>query len=1346
MQFVNLDIDGFGIYRDVKFDGLNSGLVIVYASNGAGKSTLKAFMQAMLFWDPNARTSDVRDYKPQRSNSFGGRALIRHSMFGEQLVTANFLNKQRTVMPIGSSRQISTAQLSGRASAEVYRSIFSINHLNLQDGTGNSYQEISSAMGGIVIDAGTADVDEILSSLKKEYEPIYKSGSNATTSEINKKLASLGQVVSKLKELRANDGEYARLEKELEVCEKERVRLGSAVALARQSLAEAQQLNNAWPIWIEICEAEAGLQELPSSLDTFPARGVERLREHLATVEKYALEATNQQIDLDREVEELKTVQPDAIVIACRQEISQLENQLPLFQSMQTEADDLTLKLDQCSQDLTGRLATLPGWSEDDVLEFDTSAETLQVWRAAAEALDGTAAELRQAEEAMSALHTFAMEEKAEGGSSLPRNTQQYIEYLEMQIAEKEKLQQETAPTNLDNSCEVEDELLLNHTSEIEALNQKMPLFANLTANLENENLTKTTLETGFNKSLLDFNGWTMETVAQFDLSMNAEQAADIHAKNLSVAMQSLQNAEVNLNRLKGRLENATKEEADNKRAFDVKWAKVPPGPEALDEKIQALAAAVPLIANEKRLRKAIATDKAELEKKQAELLTVKESGKSASQKIPSIILGSLFFIAGSLIIILTHGNVKYLGIGILFIVVGIAIAYLLKLKTNTSISPTAILESDIQRLESSIAAAEKQAESSGVERERLSKTLQCEITAEAIETASSELKNERKRRESFDRERLELDALTRAVRAKKDDYAECEAEYRAAKTTFDQQTQDWKAYLSGLKLDPVTTPEALPRLRSTIREMRNLLDKLHLAVNRVTQLNANLQLILNEGVALSRMLGIPAPVEETLEAFAVQCAALLNEAQTRLQQAALGSRDMEHSAQVLKRMQEELAAARTKLGSLQSERERADTAARAARAAWQFMLTATPFSPAATSQEFNSAVEIIREMKHLHTNRSELIEKLAANQRAMDSIVGLGAQLAVSLEMDAPVQESLLRFCTQLQERLRVADALASERSKRENDLSVSRQKLEAVEKRRMEEVQRLSDLLELAGASSEEEFYTRAGLWQRKERLISIIAEGNTKLTALSAPGEALQILKGKLSSATQYGIEEAIATATAKVTELHAELQITNEQVGEKNTKMEAIQNSDEIAKLQVEREAILAEIAPLAEEWAALRIAHELLSVSRQKYEKEHQPAILQNAGRYLSTITQGRYTGILHTDDKKGKPTLLGSSGEHKTVQWNQGLQDQVMFCLRLGIIEDYSSREEKLPVIFDDVLVNCDAEHRDGAARCIAEAAHAHQIFYFTCHTPTVDALQKHSMSSQYLEIEDGRLKLLQAS
>ncbi len=1345
MQFLKLEIDGFGIYRDVKIDGLNSGLIIVYAPNGAGKSTLKAFMQAMLFWDPNARTSDIRDYKPPRSNSFGGRALIRHSKYGEQLVTANFLNKQRNVSPIGSASQITTAQLSGRASAEVYRSIFSINNLNLQDGTGNSYHEISSAMGGIVIDAGTADVDEILKSIKESAETIYKSGTAAVNPDINKLLKSLNEYSSRLKDLRANEGDYARLEKELDECEQERTNLEKAVTVARQHLSEARQLQNAWPVWIEICNAETELHELPSNLDNFPARGVERLREHLAAIEKYTLEFTNQQIDLNKAADELKTVQPDVRVIGSREDIIQLDNQMPLFQKMLKESGDFNIKLDQCSQDIKAKLAALPGWNEEEVLKFNTSVEAMQDWRAAAEALDSTSAELKKADDAMNALHTFSIEDKTDGGISVPRNTQQYIEYVEKQIEEQEKLQQLASSTNLDVSSDVLDDALINHVARIEELNQKMLLYANERANIVQENQLKARLEMDFNRSLTDFKGWNRETVAQFDLSIGAEQIADTHVNNLSAALQSLQNAEVNLKRLKGRLENATSEEADNKRAFDVKWAKVPPDSEALDEKIQAMAAAVPLIANEKRLSEAIVTDKAELVKKQAELQTVKEKSTPTTKTILQFTIGIVLLFVGLLAISVTHGNMKYVGIGILIMVVGGVVAYHSKWRPRASISPTGILESDIQRLESSIAAAENQAKTSGAERERLSKILQCEITDESIETLNSELKNERKRRESFDKERLEMESLARAVRAKKDDYTECEAEFRAAKTTFDQQTQQWKAYLTGLKLDPVTTPEALPRLRSAIREMRNLLDRLNQVELRVKELTASVQRILGDGIELAGMLGLSAPVEESLETFAIRCTTLLSEAQNRKQQAELGSRDIENGAKLLKRLHSELASARAKLERLQTDRAHAFTPASTALGSWQSKLATTPFSLTTGSQEFSSAVEIIKEVKHLHSVRSEYAEKLEANQKAMDSIVGLGAQLAVRLEMNAPEQETLVQFCNQLKERLVSADALATERSQRENELSASRQKLEAVEKRREEELQKLANLLDSAGASTEAEFYNRAELWEKKERLNSIVANGITKLTTLSAPGEAVQILKGKLAGCELSDIEMAIEAADAKVKELQAELQRTNELVGEKNTRMEAIQNSDDIAKLQFEREAVLAEIAPLAEEWAALRIAHELLTVSRQRYEKEHQPAILQNAGRYLSTITHGRYTGILHTDDKKRKPILLGSTGERKTVQWNQGLQDQVMFCLRLGIIEDYSSKEESLPVIFDDVLVNCDADHRDGASRCIAEAAHTHQIFYFTCHMPTVDALRKHSVNCQYMEIEDGMLKLLKA-
>ncbi len=70
MRFTRIHIDGFGVWHDLRLDGLGDGLNLLAAPNEGGKSTLMAFIRAVLFGFK--RRGDPRRYEPLRGGKHGG--------------------------------------------------------------------------------------------------------------------------------------------------------------------------------------------------------------------------------------------------------------------------------------------------------------------------------------------------------------------------------------------------------------------------------------------------------------------------------------------------------------------------------------------------------------------------------------------------------------------------------------------------------------------------------------------------------------------------------------------------------------------------------------------------------------------------------------------------------------------------------------------------------------------------------------------------------------------------------------------------------------------------------------------------------------------------------------------------------------------------------------------------------------------------------------------------------------------------------------------------------------------------------------------------------------------------
>jgi uncharacterized protein YhaN len=73
----------------------------------------------------------------------------------------------------------------------------------------------------------------------------------------------------------------------------------------------------------------------------------------------------------------------------------------------------------------------------------------------------------------------------------------------------------------------------------------------------------------------------------------------------------------------------------------------------------------------------------------------------------------------------------------------------------------------------------------------------------------------------------------------------------------------------------------------------------------------------------------------------------------------------------------------------------------------------------------------------------------------------------------------------------------------------------------------------------------------------------------------------------------------------------------------------------------------------------------------------------------------------------------------KIGRLSRGTKEQLLISLRLGFIEEYERKNEPLPVIMDEILVNFDPNRVRKMAKVLYEFSKNRQILLFTCHPTT---------------------------
>ena len=70
---------------------------------------------------------------------------------------------------------------------------------------------------------------------------------------------------------------------------------------------------------------------------------------------------------------------------------------------------------------------------------------------------------------------------------------------------------------------------------------------------------------------------------------------------------------------------------------------------------------------------------------------------------------------------------------------------------------------------------------------------------------------------------------------------------------------------------------------------------------------------------------------------------------------------------------------------------------------------------------------------------------------------------------------------------------------------------------------------------------------------------------------------------------------------------------------------------------------------------------------------------------------------------------------------SRGTKEQLYLAMRLGLIKEYETRSESMPIIMDDILANFDDDRGPRAVKALKRFSKDRQIIVLTCHHNTLD-------------------------
>ncbi|WP_081130111.1 ATP-binding protein [Metallibacterium scheffleri] len=124
---------------------------------------------------------------------------------------------------------------------------------------------------------------------------------------------------------------------------------------------------------------------------------------------------------------------------------------------------------------------------------------------------------------------------------------------------------------------------------------------------------------------------------------------------------------------------------------------------------------------------------------------------------------------------------------------------------------------------------------------------------------------------------------------------------------------------------------------------------------------------------------------------------------------------------------------------------------------------------------------------------------------------------------------------------------------------------------------------------------------------------------------------------------------------------------------------------------------------ADEYIRVWAGSRLLKWALERYREEKQGPLLVTASQFFSHLTNGHHAKLLVDPGDTLRLISRKADGSKVGVEgMSDGTSDQLYLALRLAALELHMESGTTLPVIADDLLINCDDERAASSLKAFA--------------------------------------------
>lgn len=255
------------------------------------------------------------------------------------------------------------------------------------------------------------------------------------------------------------------------------------------------------------------------------------------------------------------------------------------------------------------------------------------------------------------------------------------------------------------------------------------------------------------------------------------------------------------------------------------------------------------------------------------------------------------------------------------------------------------------------------------------------------------------------------------------------------------------------------------------------------------------------------------------------------------------------------------------------------------------------------------------------------------------------------------------------------------------------------------------INKLFSKANVSDEDSFYKIANEIDEIHELNNLIDEITRQYMNVFSTSEWTQLIDN-MPKYDVIELEKNKKEVNLKIIE--KQLDIVRQTISDVNTELLSMEKKQSYSHAMHQLDRSKDNLNELAQEWAVLKTAIDLLSTAKWRFQDKYLKRIIEQTTVYFKALTKSYYINVY--TPKENKPFLVeGHDHIRYTVnELSKGTMHQLYISLRLAISE-VMNEPNQFPFIMDDAFVHFDAVRTKRLLTILRKQSESQQTILFTC-------------------------------